>query len=114
MTRSQAVRKRDQLAASLSQVNDVIRGSLFQRSVHHSSGCPKCAQGEGHPLWVLNVGYPGGKTRQISLRPAQVPQVRKALQYYHQLKETIEAISELNQELLRLDRRASKANGQAS
>jgi hypothetical protein len=55
-------------------------------------------------MWVLNVGYPGGKTRQLSLRPAQVPQVRQALDRYHQVKETLEAISELNQQLLRLDR----------
>ena len=70
----------------------------------HSSGCPKCARGEGHPQWVLNVGYPGAKTRQLSLRPEQIPQVRKALEQYRQMKQTLEAISELNQYLLRLDR----------
>jgi len=81
---------------------------LFERTVHHSSGCPKCARDEGHPLWVLNVGYPGGKTRQVSLRPEQVPLVRKALERYRQAKETLEAISELNQYVLRLDRDESK------
>jgi response regulator of citrate/malate metabolism len=38
--------------------------------------------------------------------------VRQALEQYRQAKETLEAISELNQQLLRLDRdeaRASKA-----
>jgi len=58
---------------------------------------------------VLNVGYPGGKTRQLSLRPEQVPQVRKALDRYRQVKDTLEAISELNQQLLRLDRNESRA-----
>jgi hypothetical protein len=114
MTRAQAIHKRDRLAASLSHVRDVLRGSLFERSIHHSNGCAKCARGEGHPLWVLNVGYPGGKTRQISLRPEQVPQVREALERYRQLKETIEGISELNQLLLRLERNASKLKGQKS
>ena len=108
MTRSQAVRNRDRHAAKLSNLGDVLRGSLFERTIHHSGGCPKCARGEGHPLWVLNVGYPGGKTRQVSLRPDQVPQVRKAVQHYHQVKETLEAISELNQQLLRIDRDESK------
>jgi hypothetical protein len=42
------------------------------------------------------------------VRPEQVPQVRKALKGYHQAKETLEAISELNQYLLRLDRDESK------
>ncbi len=82
MTRKQAVRKREKLAAQLFSPIGVLRGSLLQRTLHHSSGCLKCARGEGHPLWVLNVGYPGGKTRQVSLRPEQVPQVREALANY--------------------------------
>src|SRR5271156_5768435 len=108
MTRNRAIRTRDRLAAGLSNLGEVLRGSLFERTIHHSSGCPKCARGEGHPLWVLTVGYPGGKTRQVSLRPQQVPQVRQALRQYHQFKQTLEAISELNQFLLRLDREESK------
>jgi hypothetical protein len=108
MTREQAIRKRDRLAAQLSAASEVLRGSLLQRTLRHSSGCLKCARGEGHPLWVLTVGYPGGKTRQVSLRPEQVPQVRKALEHYRDFKQTLEAISELNQFLLRLDRETSK------
>jgi hypothetical protein len=108
MTRIQAIQRRDKLATRLSGLADVLRGSLLERTVHHSSGCPKCARGEGHPLWVLNVNYPGAKTRQLSLRPEQVPQVRKALERYRQVKETLEAISELNQQLLRMDRDESR------
>jgi hypothetical protein len=108
MTRKQAIHKRNRLAARLTGLDGLLRGSLLQRTVHHSSGCPKCARGEGHPLAVLNVNYPGGQTRQLSLRPEQVPQVRKALQHYRTVKETIEAISELNQQLLRMDRDESK------
>ncbi|HEY1755658.1 MAG TPA: DUF6788 family protein [Bryobacteraceae bacterium] len=108
MTREQAIRKRDKLAARLSSASEVLRGSLLQRTVRHSSGCQKCARGEGHPLWVLNVGYPGGKTRQVSLRPGQVPEVRKAIEHYREFKQGLEAISELNQFLLRLDREESK------
>lgn len=102
------MKKRDTLAATLVPCGDVLRGSLLQRTTFHSSGCPKCARGEGHPQWVLNVTYPGAKTRQLSLRPEQVPQVRQALQQYRHAKETLEAISELNQYLLRLDRDEAK------
>ena len=108
MKREQATRKRDKLAAQLSSPSEVLRGSLLQRTIHHSAGCLKCARGEGHPLWVLTVGYPGGKTRQVSLRSDQVPQVRKALENYRKYKRSLEAISELNQFLLRLDREESK------
>ena len=102
------MRRRSKLASNLSDMEQVLRGSLLERTVHHSSGCPKCARGEGHPLWVLNVNYPGAKTRQLSLRAEQVPQVRKALERYREVKETLEAISELNQQLLRMDRDESR------
>jgi hypothetical protein len=110
MTRRVAIQKRDRLAATLARCGDVLRGSLLERTTFHSSGCPKCVRGEGHPQWVLNVNYPGAKTRQLSLRPEQVPEVREGLQRYRQAKETLEAISELNQYVLRLDRDESKEN----
>jgi hypothetical protein len=114
MTRERALDARNKLVARIPDLDEVLRGSLLRRTLHHSSGCPKCARGEGHPLWVLNVGYPGGKTRQLSLRPQQVPQVRQALRRYHQVRETLEAISEINQSLLRLDRDQFKAQERAS
>jgi len=114
MTREQAIRKRDKLAAQLSSASGVLRGSLLQRTVHHSTGCSKCARGDGHPLWVLTVGYPGGKTRQVSLRPGQVPHVRRAIEDYRDFKQALEAISELNQFLLRLDREESKSQERES
>ena len=114
MTREQAIRKQAKLAAQVASPMGVLRGSLLHRTIHHSSGCLVCARGEGHPLWVLTVGYPGGKNRQVSLRPEQVPQVRKALEHYRDFKQTLEAISELNQFLLRLDRDESKTQERKS
>src|SRR5260370_9792284 len=108
MTREQAIGRGDKLEAHLYSPTGILRGSLLQRAVRHSSGCLKCSRGEGHPLWVLTVGYPGGKTRQLSLRPDQIPQVRKALENYRNFKRSLEAISELNQFLLRLDREESQ------
>src|SRR6266700_4084362 len=104
MTRKSAIRRRDRLAATLARGGGALRGSLLERTTFHGSGCPKCARGEGHPQWVLNVNYPGARTRQLSLRPEQVPQARKSLKRYRQVKEALEAISELNQYLLRVDR----------
>src|SRR5258708_35786591 len=104
MQGERAHQKRNNLAAPPVHCADALRGPPLERTTFHSSGCPKCVRGEGHPQWVLNVNYPGAKTRQLSLRPEQVPQVRKALQRYRQAKETLETISELNQYLLRLDR----------
>ena len=104
MTRKTAILKRDKLANALTGSGDILRGSLLERTTFHSKGCPGCARGEGHIQFVLNVNYPGAKTRQLSLRPDQVPQVRAALKRYRKAKETLESISELTQYLLRLDR----------
>jgi hypothetical protein len=108
MTREVAAKKRIRVAASLSRFPELLRGSLLERTTFHSAGCPKCAAGEGHPQWVLNVNYPGNKTRQISIRPEQVARVRKAIERYRRVKEALEEISELSQFLLKLDRDEAK------
>jgi hypothetical protein len=108
MTRKAAENKRDKLLSSLLRSGNALRGSLLERTTFHSAGCPKCARGEGHLQWVLSVNYPGAKNRQLSLRPEQLPRVRKALESYRLAKETLESVSEINQYLLRLDRDESR------
>ena len=95
------LRKRDRLASSLPDARDVLRGSLLQRIIRHRSGCPKCERGEGHPVSVLAVGYPGARIRHICLRKEQVSPVRRSLANYRKLKAAIEQICEINQQLLR-------------
>ena len=115
MKQSQVVRARDRVLRRLPDLHEIVRGSLLERVIRHRRGCPKCAAGDGHPVWVLTVGYPGGRTRQLSLRAEQVPQVRAWLDNYQQLKATMEEVCELNQQLLRpeapapLPRRAARA-----
>jgi hypothetical protein len=105
--------KVDRLLARLPSLADIVRGSLLHRTTFHSSGCSKCARGIGHPQWVLNVNYPGGKNRQISLHRNQLLQVRRWLKNYHQLKKALEAICELNQRCLRAksSQRATRSKG---
>jgi len=100
---SQLARKRDRLAARLPDATHVLRGSLLERIIRHRSGCAKCDRGEGHPVAVFAVGYPGARTRQISLRKEQVPEVKRCLANYQKLKAAIEEICELNQQLLRAE-----------
>lgn len=94
-------KKRDQLVRHLPDCSDILRGSLLQRIIRHSHGCPKCARGKGHPVAVLAITYPGRKIRHISLRREQVPTVRRQLQNFQRLKSGLEQISELNQQALR-------------
>ncbi|HEX2493317.1 MAG TPA: DUF6788 family protein [Steroidobacter sp.] len=109
MIRDQALRTREKLLSKLSLSGELLRGTLLERTIRHTKGCPKCARGEGHQVFVVTVTYPGGRTRQISVRRERVAEVRRWLNNYRKLKEAIEAICELNHDLLRPERAASKA-----
>ena len=103
MIRERTVRKRERLLGKLPVTGELLRGSLLDRTIRHTKDCPKCARGEGHRVFVLTVTYPGGRTRQFSIRRDRVAEVRRALANYQKLKEAIEAICELNHDLLRPD-----------
>ena len=103
MIREKTLRARQKLVDDLPISGELLRGSLLERIVRHTSGCPKCARGEGHAVSVLTVSYGGGRTRQISVRRERVAEVRQWLDNYRKLKESIEAICELNHDLLRPD-----------
>jgi hypothetical protein len=98
--------KLDRLLAKVPDLGDILRGSLLHRKTFHSKGCAKCARGLGHPQWVLNINYPGGKNRQITLHRDQLPEVRRQLRNFRRLKKTLEAVCEFNQLSLRADDRS--------
>src|SRR5258708_38971129 len=102
MIRERIIVRRQKLLDRFPVTGEILRGSLLERTIrNHAGGCATCARGEGHPLSVLTVTYPGGRTRQFSLRREQVAQVRRWLSNYQKLKHAIEAIGEVNHALLR-------------
>ena len=111
MNHEQALRARQKLVSKLPVSGEILRGSLLERTVRHSKDCPKCARGEGHQVFVLTVSYAGGRTRQVSVRRERVGEVRRWLANYQKLKEAIETICELNHDLLRPERAATKRGG---
>src|SRR5436305_5891665 len=108
MIRDRALHKREKLVNKLPVTGELLRGSLLERTIRHTKGCPKCARGEGHHVFVLTVTYPGGRTRQFSVRRERVAEVRRSLANYQELKGAIEAVCELNHDLLRPERTASQ------
>ena len=72
MIREQTLRARQKLVGKLPITGELLRGSLLERTVRHTKDCPKCARGEGHHVFVLTVTYPGGRTRQFSVRRERV------------------------------------------
>ena len=111
MKRHRIIAARQALLDRLPVTGELLRGSRIERILRHRRGCATCARGDGHRLAVLTVSYPGGRTRQISLHRARVPEVRGWLANYQQLKEGIEAICELNHDLLRADNAAARSKG---
>ena len=104
MRRERTIAARAKLLARLPITAGLLRGSLLMRTIrNHASGCAKCVSGEGHKLAVLTVSYPGGRTRQFSVRTERVAEVRRWLANYQKLKAALEAICELNHQLLRDD-----------
>jgi hypothetical protein len=97
-------RRRTKVAAALPFTAEIVRGSLLHRLIRHRTGCAVCAAGKGHPVWVLTVGYPGGRTRQFSLRPEQKPVVEQWLRNYYELKDSLERLCEINLELLQAEK----------
>lgn len=101
MKHNQLVRQRNQLLRGLPDLTAILRGSLLRRIIRHRQGCPKCDSGQGHPVWVLAVGYPKGVIRHLSLPKEQVSRVRGYLKNFYRLKHALEQICEVNQQLLR-------------
>ena len=95
------LQKRRQLAANLPSPDEVLRGSLLERTVRHKKGCARCERGEGHKVLVLTVTYPGGRNKQFSIRREQKELVERWLNNYHEWKRKMEAICELNHAFLR-------------
>jgi hypothetical protein len=95
--------KAERILQRLPDLSTILRGSLLHRTIRHSRGCRKCAAGGGHSVWVLAVGFPGGKILQTSLRREQVPQVRRAMANYRKLQKTLGQVCELNRLQLRAD-----------
>ncbi|MGA2539600.1 MAG: DUF6788 family protein [Terracidiphilus sp.] len=113
MIRDQTLRARQKLVGRLPITGEILRGSLLERTVRHTKDCPKCARGEGHRVFVLTVSYAGGRTRQISVRRERVAEVRRWLDNYQKLKETIEAICEINHDLVRPEKTVARCGGKS-
>ena len=100
-----ALRQRRQGLAKLPPVAEILRGSLMERYVTCGNPSCKCARGERHgPSWYLSVTLGTGRTTGSIIADERVEEVRQWIENYHQLKEQLEKISDINRELLRRQR----------
>jgi hypothetical protein len=99
--------RRRRLLAKLPALDEVLRGSLVERSVRCGKASCRCASGELHAAVSLSVTHRGGRTEQISVPRALVPTVRDGIAIYQKWWEILEQVSAVNRDLLR-QRRAKR------
>lgn len=101
--------RRQGLAKLLPPAEQTLRGSLIERYVTCGNPACRCARGERHgPVWYLTVTLGPGHTTGAVVPHEQLEAVRRWIENYRKLKESLEKISEINRELLRRQRRKQK------
>ena len=73
----------------LPSTTEILRGSLLRRPIRHRSGCAVCARGNGHPVWVFTVSYPGAPTNRSAFGRTETPRPTM-VSNYRKLKDTSE------------------------
>jgi hypothetical protein len=98
-----ALRSRRQgLTKLLPPLGEILRGSLMERYLTCGKPDCKCARGERHgPTWYLSVTLDQSHRTGSTVPADQVEQVRRWIENYHEVKERLEKISDINRELLR-------------
>src|SRR6266705_713299 len=93
--------RRRRAVQALPPLEEVLRGSVFVRTLRCGKPACRCASGEGHRATYLSVTFSGGRTQQISLPARLVPLARRWVANYLRWWKTVEKVSEINRQLLR-------------
>jgi hypothetical protein len=95
-------RRRRQLLRQMPPLDRLLRGSLIERYKRCGKPGCKCADGPGHgPKYYLSVSYPGLRPQMDYVPQESYAQTAEFLTNYHRAREILEAICEINRELLR-------------
>jgi hypothetical protein len=95
-------KRRNALLRQLPPLKAILRGSLIERYKRCGKPGCQCADGPGHgPKFYLSVSYPGLRPQMDYVPQAAYAQTAELLANYHQAREILEKICEINRELLR-------------
>lgn len=103
MSRAELERQRRRLARHLPPLEEVLRGSLFERSRRCGKPNCRCADPDdpGHAVVCVSRSLPQGKNAQVTLPRGLVPVAEGWVQNFQRWLEAMEQISAINHELLR-------------
>jgi Family of unknown function (DUF6788) len=100
---SDLLRRRAAAVARLTKAAESLRGSLIERFLPCGNPNCKCRRGALHgPAYYVSVTYPKGRTRQVYVSKDAKPVVERWLGNYQEIYGTLEEISAINLELIRL------------
>jgi hypothetical protein len=68
----------------------LVRGSVLKMRRKCGKGNCRCVEGALHETWVLSYSL-DGHTRMVTLRPKDVPEVRRAVRRYRKAEAELEA-----------------------
>ena len=94
--------RRSKIPQTLPPIEQVLRGSLFQREIRCGKPTCRCAKGPGHPILCLGVTFPGGRTQQVTVPKDLARTVRRWIRNYQRWWKAIEDVSAINRRLLQL------------
>lgn len=85
----------------IKSLDNVIRGSIFEMKRFCGKNNCSCAKTKTpHRSMFLSFKYEG-KTRMVPVRKEQIPQVKKRITDYKELKAAIDELARINAEMLR-------------
>ena len=94
-------KRRNALMRQLPPLQSILRGSLIERYKRCGKPGCKCADSPGHgPKYYLSVSYPGLRPQMDYVPQELYMQTAEFLANYHRAREILEAICEINRELL--------------
>jgi hypothetical protein len=97
--------RRRHVLTQLPALEEILRGSILDRTVRCGGPGCHCAGGDGHPVTTLTVSFAGGRTSQLSLPARLVPVAKRWVANYHAWWTIMEEVSAINREILRQQRR---------
>jgi len=97
--------RRRRVLTQLPPLEEILRGSILDRTVRCGGPGCHCASSDGHPVTTLTVSFAGGRTSQLSLPARLVPVAKRWVANYHAWWTIMEEVSAINREILRQQRR---------
>jgi hypothetical protein len=97
MQKNEIIRRIERLRGRLAATGPLLKGSVSPVRL----GPMKTAEGE-RVAYLLTYKGPVGKTKSIYVCKSQVPDVQRMIRRYHQAKQTLEKLVELNVTLFKM------------